>query len=245
MKNTRRNFIKKAMVSGGLIPFAGDCLKLFNDSEKKISLNKNATILFQGDSITDSFRLKEEHPVNYQRSMGVGYVHNVAAYLLGKYPEKEFKVYNRGIGGNKVSQLLQRWEKDTIALKPDVLTIIIGINDYFHFKKNNISVDNYYNDYHELIKSTMEAYPNLTLIIGEPFTIDHPNVDRNKLFEFQEVAKRIASEFNAKFIPLQSIFDKALKVAPKSYWSREGDGIHPSLAGAYLISEQWLNQFKI
>ncbi|WP_262708119.1 GDSL-type esterase/lipase family protein [Sunxiuqinia elliptica] len=149
------------------------------------------------------------------------------------------------MGGNKVSQLLDRWDGDAISLKPNVLTIVIGINDYFYFEKNNIPVKKYYDDYRKLVETTLEKFPDLILIIGEPFCIDSPNVERNFLLEFQSASKRISDEFHANFIPLQTIFNRAIDFAPRSYWSREGDGIHPSIAGAYLLGTAWLNLFEL
>jgi lysophospholipase L1-like esterase len=170
-----------------------------------------------------------------------------AAELLNKYPEKNLTIYNRGISGNKVFQLAERWDTDAIGLKPDVISILIGVNDYWHMLKNSYkgTLEIYRNDYRALLNRTKTALPNVKLVVGEPFAILGTAVNQSwfpAFAEYQAAAKDIAKEFDAAFVPYQKVFDKALKVAPGSYWAP--DGVHPSIAGAKLMAEAWLETVK-
>jgi lysophospholipase L1-like esterase len=132
MMNKRRNFLKKSALLGGLPLVRFD--KQVLDSEKIpfSKINKGDTILFQGDSITDSFREKEKELPNSPDSMGKGYAFLTASKILKTLPKKDLTIYNRGISGNKVHQLADRWDKDALDLKPDWISILIGVNDYWH-----------------------------------------------------------------------------------------------------------------
>lgn len=245
----RRSFLS-AVALGGLatltipeIAFAA----LADQKSKKISLKNNDIILFQGDSITDAGRGKTETAANSQKAMGGGYSFLAAAELLNKNPGKNLKIYNRGISGNKVYQLAERWDTDAISLNPDVISILIGVNDYWHLLKSGYkgTLAIYRNDYRSLLQRTKEKLPDVKLIIGEPFAILGSAVD-NKWFpafgEYQNASEELAAEFDAAFIPYQKVFDKALQTAPGSYWAP--DGVHPSIAGAELMAQAWLEVIK-
>lgn len=215
--------------------------------QKKTLLKNNAVILFQGDSITDAGRSKSETKPNHAGALGSGYAFLASASLMGSYPEKSLKVYNRGISGNKVYQLSDRWERDTIAIQPDVLSILIGVNDFWHMMNGSYkgTLETYRNDYKSLLRLTKDKLPDVQLIIGEPFALKGTSVkpDWFPLFhEYRGVAKEIANEFNATFIPYQQIFDKALELAPVSYWVP--DGVHPSIAGAQLMAGAVTQAFR-
>ncbi len=225
-----------------LTAFAEDDAK-----NKKIPLAKNEIVLFQGDSITDAGRARENFNVNDQKALGNGYAYLATADLLNDNPQKHLKIYNRGISGNKVYQLTERWEEDTFKLEPTVLSILIGVNDFWHMKKHGYSgtLETYRNDYKALLDKTKQKLPDLKLIIGEPFAILGTAVDASwfpAFKEYQEAAKEIANSYNAAFIPYQRIFDNALKLAPGEYWAP--DGVHPSIAGARLMATAWLETIK-
>lgn len=243
----RRNFINKmALGTAGAISIPSIVLSaIADDKPRKISLNTNDVILFQGDSITDAGRNRNELSPN--KGLGNGYSFMTAAELLTTYPTKNLTIYNRGISGNKVYQLAERWEQDAIALKPNVVSILIGVNDYWHLLKSGYkgTLEIYRNDYRALLKQTREKLPNAKFVIAEPFAILGSAVD-NKWFpafgEYQQTAKELAIEFDAVFVPFQKVFDKALKVAPGTYWAP--DGVHPSIAGAKLMAETWLEVIR-
>jgi len=244
--NSRRNFIKKA-AAGTLAAVSIPQIlsaSMPKDKIKEISLKKDQVILFQGDSITDSGRNKEDEGFNTARILGSGYPLLSGAALLNKYAALTLKIYNRGISGNKVYQLAERWDPDCLDLKPDVLSILIGVNDIWH-KLNgtyNGTPDIYRNDYNALLERTLKALPNVKLIICEPFGVRGVKAVDDKwypeFYEYQKIARDTARKFKATFIPYQSIFDEAQKKAPGSYWT--GDGVHPTLAGAQLMAKAWM-----
>ena len=220
---------------------------LSGESRKKVVIASNDTILFQGDSITDAGRIKTESAFNSPKALGSGYAYLTAAELLLEHPDKNLKIYNKGISGNKVYQLGERWEADALSLKPNVISILIGVNDYWHLVKSGYkgTLDIYRNDYRALLKQTKEKLPNVKLIVLEPFAILGTAVDKNwfpAFAEYQNAARELANEFDAPFVPFQKVFDKALKVAPGSHWAP--DGVHPSIAGAKLMSQAWLEAVK-
>ncbi len=247
--NSRRSFIRKAALGTvaaisipEIIGAAAPKGKI-----KEIKLQKDQVILFQGDSITDSGRNREDTNFNTARNLGNGYALLAGAALLNKYEALNLKVYNKGISGNKVFQLAERWDKDCLEIKPDVLSILIGVNDLWHKLNGNYNgtIETYRNDYKALLERTKKALPDVRLIICEPFAVKgvkavddtwYPEFD-----EYRKAAREIASQFKATFIPFQGIYDEAIKRAPGSYWT--GDGVHPTLAGAQLMAKAWLKAF--
>lgn len=220
-----------------------------NVSKKDYSLfEKGDTILFQGDSITDAGRDRKKELPNNAGSFGRGYAFLAASNLLNEMPEKDLTIYNRGISGNKVFQLDDRWDKDCLDLKPDVLSILIGINDYWHFRdgKYDGTVEVYENDLRKLLKRTKSKLPNVKLVICQPFAVpDTRAVDESwikPVKTFQVAAKKLADEFDAIWVPFQEVFDEAIKHAPAKYWT--GDGVHPDMPGAQLMAEAWLRAVK-
>lgn len=248
--NSRRNFIKKAAV-GSLIASAFPEIvsaAMPKESLKKISLQKSNIILFQGDSITDAGRNKEDDSFNNARVLGSGYAMLTGAALLEKFASLGLKIYNKGISGNKVYQLAERWDKDCLEIKPDILSILIGVNDFWHKLNGQYdgTVDIYKRDFIALLERTMSVLPGLKLIICEPFAVPGVKAVDDKwypeFYEYQKAAREIAEKFSATFIPLQKIYDEAQKRAPGVYWTN--DGVHASLAGAKLMAEAWLSVIK-
>lgn len=248
--NSRRNFIKKAALGGFITVSIPEILSasMVSGGVKKNTLLKNNIILFQGDSITDSGRNKEDNSYNNARALGSGYPLLAGAALLEKYASLNLKVFNKGISGNKVFQLAERWDKDCLDLKPDILSILIGVNDIWH-KLNgeyNGTVDTYKDDYIALLERTKKALPDVKLIICEPFAVNGVKAVNEKwypeFYGYQKAASDIAMKFGATFIPYQRIYDEAQKQAPGVYWTP--DGVHPTLAGAQLMAQAWLETVK-
>ncbi len=245
-KNTRRDFLKKATVTGIMAITIPEIVSasLAAKSVKKHQPGKNNVILFQGDSITDAGRNREDGNFNSARALGTGYAMLASAHLLEKYPDLNLKIYNRGISGNKVPQLADRWEKDCLALKPDVLSIMIGVNDYWHKLNNNYqgTVQSYKDDFMALIDRTRKAFPTVKLIIGEPYAVPGIKAVDEKWFPefsgYQKAALEVAEASGAVFLPFQKLFNEAQKRAPGVYWTY--DGVHPSVAGAQLLANAWL-----
>lgn len=243
--SSRRTFLKKAALGTAAVISIPEILSAAMPAGtiKEIKLQKNQVILFQGDSITDSGRAKDDQGFNTSINLGSGYPMLAGAALLNKYASLNLKIYNRGISGNKVFQLAERWDKDCLELKPDLLSILIGVNDFWHKVNGNYNgtPDIYRNDYIALLERTRKALPNVKLIICEPFAVNEVEAVDEKwypeFYEYQKAARDIAKQFKATFIPYQSVYDEALKKAPGSYWT--GDGVHPTLAGSQLMAKAW------
>lgn len=249
--NSRRSFLKKATLTGIAAISAPGILSasMAGAEASKLKLGKDNVILFQGDSITDAGRNKEDMNPNSIRALGTGYAMLTAAYLLEEFASLNLKIYNKGISGNKVYQLAERWDKDCLDLKPDVLSILIGVNDFWH-KLNgqyNGTPEIYRKDYIALLERTKKALPNVKLVICEPFAVSGVKaVDAKwypEFYEYQKAAKEIAGMFGAVYVPFQKAYDEALKEAPASYWT--GDGVHASFAGAQLMADTWVDTLKL
>ncbi|UOQ68689.1 SGNH/GDSL hydrolase family protein [Hymenobacter volaticus] len=251
--SARRSFLKKASL-GSVVALSAPELLLgaeANSKAPKVSLATNDVILFQGDSITDAGRKKESKDANEPNTpgtLGNGYVYLAAAELLARNPGKNLKIYNRGISGNKVYQLAERWDADCLELKPTVLSLLVGVNDFWHKLKHGYqgTIKTYTDDYTALLNRTRQQLPQVKLIIGEPFAVEGTSaVDQTwypAFKEYQAAARSIAAQFNATLIPYQSVFDQAQKQAPGVYWT--GDGVHPSVAGCQLMAKAWLDTIK-
>lgn len=248
--NQRRTFIKNASLATLAAITLPEIISSAFAAEKvsRIKLSKNDTILFQGDSITDWGRNKGQNTPNTSSSLGPGYPLVATAQLLWQFPELQLQIYNKGISAQKVFQLADRWDADCLAIKPNVLSILIGVNDYWHTLTGGYTgtIETYRTDYKKLMDRTKQALPDVKLIIMEPYAIKGVKAVDEKWFpvfdEYRQAAKEIAVQFGATFIPLQSIFEKAIQTAPGSYWTI--DGVHPSVAGEGLIAHAWLEAVK-
>ncbi|OUJ70598.1 SGNH/GDSL hydrolase family protein [Hymenobacter crusticola] len=249
----RRTFLKNASVGTLAAITMPSALLAAEASPKaqKISLAPNDVILFQGDSITDAGRKKDPKDANVPNSsgaLGSGYAYLAAAELLLRHADQNLTIYNRGISGNKVYQLAERWDADCLDLKPTVLSILIGVNDFWHTLtgKYQGTVKTYTDDFTALLNRTRQRLPDVKLIVGEPFAVPGVKAVDEKWFpafkDYQAAARSIAAQFNATLIPYQRIFDQAQKQAPGSYWT--GDGVHPSVAGNQLMAQAWLETIK-
>ncbi|NOU88942.1 GDSL family lipase [Paenibacillus sp. LMG 31460] len=194
-------------------------------------------VLFQGDSITDAGRVRE-NPAD----MGKGYALMTAALFGSSYPEQQVTFLNRGISGNRVKDLQSRWEQDCIALQPSWVSIYIGINDCWRRYDRNepTSAEQFEEGYRELLVRTKEEL-GAKLILIEPFVLPVPEdrkLWREDLDPKINVVRELAREFGALLVPLDGIFAQASMLAPSSFWAP--DGVHPSPAGHALIAKAWL-----
>ena len=202
-------------------------------------------ILFQGDSITDADRSRQD-----DTRLGVGYPRLVEA-ALGLEEPGEHQFINRGISGNRIVDLYARIKRDIINLKPDFMSILIGVNDVWHDTgddPNGVDADKFYKIYDMLIEEVKAALPGIKIIILEPFVLQGCSTVENWEFFSTEVPKRammarkIAEKHGLPFVELQAGFDALAKKAPNEYWL--GDGVHPSAKGHEFIKNQWLKTFK-
>lgn len=203
-------------------------------------------ILFQGDSITDAGRYTDVGTGVRDSSLGAGYVKLISTRLLCDSPEKNYEIINRGISGNRIVDLYARWKADCINLAPDVLTILIGVNDTWHERggQNGVEVPRYERFYRELIEWTLSALPNIKIILMTPFANpvnDHIASFFPEVNERQAVVEKLAKEFSLPCVKLHEDFEAANTRAPMEYWTP--DGVHPSGAGHQLIADAWLKAF--
>ncbi len=202
------------------------------------------TILFQGDSITDAERSRE---LDYRT--GCGYPTLVAGELGFDYPN-EYRFYNRGISGNRVVDVYARIKEDIINLRPDIMSILVGVNDVWHEIRynNGIDAEKYYNIYSVMLEEIRTALPDTKIMILEPFVLkgsateDEWETFRAEVKKRAEKAKTAAEKYQLPFIPLQGLLDEAVRLAPPDYWLL--DGVHPTSAGHELIKREWIKMFK-
>ena len=207
-------------------------------------------ILFQGDSITDCGRDREDF-----YGMGDGYPHLVRASLGADYPN-EFEFVNRGISGNRIVDLYARIKQDFINLKPDYASIYIGVNDTWHEidGNNGVETEKFEKIYIMLIDEILAACPGIKLMIISPYVIEGPATcstdeapDRferfkNDVAQKAAVAKRMAEKYGLPLVELQPAFDDACTKAASVHWA--GDGVHPTLFGHEIIKRLWIKAFE-
>lgn len=204
-------------------------------------IQNNDTILFQGDSITDCGRVRANAEPN--NGLGQGYVFMVSGELDATFPGYGFKCHNRGISGNRVVDLYARWRSDGINLKPNVISILIGVNDTWHsFKRDDgVEVPRFEKVYRMLLEYTKESLPDVRLVLCEPFVLPCGVVEAGWISEIRErsdVVKRLAGEFGAVFVPFQTMFDYYAKCTAPDLWLY--DGVHPTPAGHHAMAKLWL-----
>lgn len=202
------------------------------------------TVLFQGDSITDTGRSREN-----DNNRGFGYATLLSSHLMYAFPG-EYTTYNRGISGNRVVDLYARIKADFINLKPDVISILIGVNDVWHEleRQNGVDADRFYDVYCMLIEDLRKALPDVQILILEPFALEGSATDRwwdefrQEVDKRADKARKVAEKYDLPFVALQDKFDEAAKLASNDYWLR--DGVHPTPAGHELIKQEWLKVYS-
>lgn len=205
-------------------------------------IKDNFTVLFQGDSVTDAGRSYED-----DSNLGWGYPMLISSWFTALYPEKQVKFINRGVSGNRVVDLQSRWDRDCIDVKPDVVTILIGINDCWRKYDSNdpTSAEKFEAGYRDLLTQIKEKLSGAKIILMEPFVLPIPEDRADWRVDLDpkiHVARKLAREFDATLVPLDGIFAQAAAKAPLATWA--ADGVHPTQAGHALISEAWLKAVK-
>ena len=201
------------------------------------------TVLFQGDSITDCGRNNCGGAGYTNNGLGPGYPSLIASRLQCDYPAKDIAFINKGISGNRIVDLYARWRIDGLNLNPDIISILIGVNDTWHEfgNHNGVDVPRYARFYRELLEWSKSTLPNVKFVLLEPFVapglVGKPEFVA-EVAERAKVVKGLADEFGAIFLPLQGIFNDAFKRAPENHWTP--DGVHPTPAGHQLITDAWL-----
>ena len=203
-------------------------------------------ILFFGDSLTDAFRNRED--VNTNDRFGCGFVAQVAGRLLLEDPTG-YEIINRGIGGNRSIDLYARIKVDVWNHAPDVLNIFVGVNDLWHeiAVQNGVELGRFEKIYTEMIEETKKRFPNIKIILCEPFVCH--GFATNEIFEqlngvkeYAAVVKSLAEKYALPFLRLQEKFDEGEKKYGEGVLTV--DGVHPTIAGAVMIAEEWLKLFR-
>ncbi len=200
-------------------------------------------VLFLGDSITDMGRNRECDNVR----KGNGYVFFAAGDIKREDPSVE--VINRGISGNRIVDLYARIKSDVWNLQPDVLSILIGVNDVWHEigSQNGVELDRFIKVYDMLISDTLKVLPKVKIILCEPFVLKGTATEENyerflQVKEYAKAIKGLAEKYSLEFLPLQDAFDKAAAKTQASDYLY--DGVHPDVAGARLIADEWMNLYN-
>lgn len=207
-------------------------------------ISKGATLLFQGDSITDMKWGRNQNDRNHY--LGHSYVYLIASRLHTDLPEAKFNFLNRGISGNTVADLKARWQPDALDLNPDVLSILIGVNDVGRAVRSNrkVNVDAFAADYRSLLDQSRQANPTLKIVLLEPFVLPVTRVQieweawRGQIDQLRSVVAVLAAEYKTILIKTQDIFDAAAKRVEPSHWI--WDGVHPLPQGHELIARNWI-----
>lgn len=204
-------------------------------------------IVLFGDSITDMGRDRNSDLGAF--SYGHGYSNAITSQLTKENPKK-YEIYNRGVSGDRSVDLYARIKKDVWNLAPDVLSILIGINDVWHdfyANPNGVDLARYEKIYRMIIEETKERLPDIKIILCEPFVLKGTATEERfeqfeKVKDYAKAAKQLAEEYGLYFLPLQERLNEAAEKfgAEKFLY----DGVHPSLAGAGLIADEWLKLFK-
>ncbi|MBD2848375.1 SGNH/GDSL hydrolase family protein [Paenibacillus sp. IB182496] len=202
------------------------------------------TILFQGDSITDGNRGRND---DLNHILGHGYAYIIAARLGCELPDRQLHFVNRGISGNRVSDIYARWNEDAISLRPDVISLLAGINDAGRIVRGEPggASDRFARVYRQLLEETRETLPEAALVLCEPFVVRTAEREahwpqwRERVDAYARIVRELAGEFGALFVPLQEAFDQASARSGEAYWV--WDGVHPTAAGHHLIAERWLS----
>lgn len=196
----------------------------------------NARILFQGDSITDGNRGRNADP---NHILGHGYCFLIAARHGAMYPERRLTFMNRGVSGNTVLDLERRWAEDTLAPGPDLLSVLVGVND----SHQNVPLETFERVYDRLLSETRAANPEVRFVLCEPFYLsaggsNEVRLRREDVAARGRIVARLAGRYGAPLVEFQRMFDAACDRGPADYWV--WDAVHPTYSGHQLMADKWV-----
>jgi lysophospholipase L1-like esterase len=240
---SRKSFLKSSVMAGAFLGLNAPSAWSYTNYQTDLEPTK-LRFLFQGDSITDGNRGRNEDP---NHIMGHGYAFSVASRIGADFPESGFSFFNRGISGDTVDDLDRRWKTDTLDLKPDVLSLLVGINDVGNIVRRweePGTLDEFEGVYRKLLNRCTDQNPNILFVLGLPFV--YPVGSRKEKWELwstqtlarAKVVRNIAKDYNAVCVDYPNVFEKALKRAPIDYWI--WDGVHPTVFGHELMAREWI-----
>ncbi len=213
-----------------------------------IKLKPHSVILFQGDSITDTGRSRTSFGPHSGDALGYGYVRLIANRLQDQEQDSYLQIYNRGVSGNRIRDMQSRWEGDSLRLMPDLLSILIGVNDTWNYLFTGLgsSPEEYHLVYHDILDLTRQRLPDIQLVLCEPFLLLTGEVSEKweeDLKIRQESVRQLAGEFEAIHVPFQDALDEAAKqVSPRLLLD---DGVHPTEKGHRVLEKCWMKAVTV
>ena len=249
----RREFIARGLTTTSVLACQGisslwgadHTSTLFNERISNLPKFENgARLLFQGDSITDMKWGRNQNDRNHY--LGHSYVFLLASRLGVDMAKANLEFFNRGVSGNKVSDLRKRWQKDAIGMNPDWLTVLIGVNDVSQGRGQPVDLKKWEQDYRHILNQSRRANPKLKIILMDPFVLRMTRLNsdaqwkywRGEIDKLGKIVVRLAKDFNAIHIETQKIFDQAANQVSPGNWI--WDGVHPLPQGHELIARNWL-----
>ena len=250
----RRDFISKSIPASGVLAYQGSAPFLQGNEAKSNVVNgftyelpkfKNgARLLFQGDSITDMNWGRNQKDRNHY--LGHSYVFLLASRLGVDMAEANLEFFNRGVSGNKVSDLRKRWHKDAIEMNPDWLSILVGVNDVSQGRGQPIDLKKWEGDYRHILNESRKINPELNIVLMDPFVLRMTRLSSDDQWKYWggeidklgQIVAQMAKDFDAVHIETQKIFDQAARNASPQHWI--WDGVHPLPQGHELIARNWL-----
>ncbi len=205
----------------------------------------NDRIVFAGDSVTD---MNKAHPIGegigLGDNLGDGYVHIIYNLLSATYPELNIRISNSGVGGNSSKQLLERWKSDVVDLRPNWVSIFIGINDclngFLYPERTEILVspDEYRSNLEKMITDILGKVKGIFIISPYIAEVSKSDSIRIEMDKYRKAANEIANKYNCIFVDIQNMFDKYFEKRHQSTiaWDR----VHPNRTGSYLIAKEFL-----
>ena len=195
-------------------------------------------ILFQGDSVTDAGRDRSD-----PHDMGNGYPRFASAMIQDSFPDTEFEFVNLGISGNRTEHLVERLEADFIEIQPDIVSILIGVNDVWHHYAFEYveTTDEQFEKNYRTVLDAIKSRTNARILMIQPFLLE--TVDPAKqayteeLARKQAIVKQLADEYADAYLPLDEILHQEVNAEPVDY---SADGVHPTSDGACRIGEAYL-----
>ena len=210
-----------------------------------MKLEKGSKLLMIGDSVTDCERVYDVTPAGWG-SFGNGYVNLVNACLTGLAPEYRIAVYNKGINGNTVLDLKERWQRDVLDLKPDYVSVMIGINDVWrHFdaimqRIEQVDEETFRVTYEELIQKTKPVVRQMYLM-GPFMMIETKDYPMRKMVErYAAITKELAQKYDIPYIDMQERMDQFMEHLPAYMIS--SDHIHPNTQGHMILAKAFLDE---
>lgn len=247
-QSSRRSFLRSAALAGVAAGMSvGSAEASITTALTTSAPAKGLTVLFQGDSITDGKRGRTTDP---NHIMGHGYAFSIASRWGADFPATDLVFYNRGISGNRVSQLQARWQTDCLDLRPNLLSILIGINDAAQLiEKPSIEPEDFQafeDSYRDILEQMHRQDPQTLIVLCLPFLTPVGKVKEKwdvyqlTVAKLSSRVRKLAAEFDTVIVDFQMVFEEARKKAPDSYWI--WDGIHPTVPGHELMAREWIKQ---